>query len=94
MSDKKHCRVCGYTKEDQQTHGDHHLCKNAGKAPWEISADAARRVKVEILKCKHCPRLIVAINDTRIFSHKCAGQWTVLTSEQVPVSRILQKVKP
>lgn len=29
------CGSCGYTKEDALLHMDHHLCKNAGKAPWE-----------------------------------------------------------
>lgn len=29
------CPSCGYTKEDAQVNMDHHLCKNAGNAPWE-----------------------------------------------------------
>lgn len=33
---------------------------------------------LEILRCKHCPELAVSINDTRITSHKCAGQWTII----------------
>lgn len=32
----KRCPTCGYTKEDAQIHMDHHLCKNAGNAPWEL----------------------------------------------------------
>jgi hypothetical protein len=32
----EHCPSCGYTKEDAQFNGDHRLCKNVGKAPWEL----------------------------------------------------------
>ena len=29
------CPACGYTKADAQFHGDHHLCRNDGNAPWQ-----------------------------------------------------------
>lgn len=34
------CPSCGYTKEDAQFNMDHHLCKNAGNAPWERKSKA------------------------------------------------------
>jgi hypothetical protein len=36
---------------------------------------------LEILKCKRCGRLAVAIADTRITEHKCTGEWTVIARE-------------
>jgi hypothetical protein len=34
--EQERCPSCGYTKEDALIHCDHRLCKNAGKAPWEV----------------------------------------------------------
>jgi hypothetical protein len=36
---------------------------------------------LEILRCKHCGRLAVALNEIRITNHKCAGQWEVVQRE-------------
>lgn len=49
------CPSCGYIKRDQEFHGDHHLCKNAGNAPWEkqpavpsdsVALEVARKIDV------------------------------------------------
>jgi hypothetical protein len=29
------CSCCGYTEEDAKFNMDHHLCRDAGNAPWE-----------------------------------------------------------
>lgn len=33
------CSCCGYTEEDAKMHMDHHLCRDAGNAPWEVKND-------------------------------------------------------
>jgi len=47
MSDST-CPSCGYTKKDALLHGDHHLCKNAGKAPWEEGIKENPLVRKEV----------------------------------------------
>lgn len=36
------CPSCGYSEHDARFNGDHRLCKNAGKAPWDKPAPAAK----------------------------------------------------
>jgi hypothetical protein len=51
-----------------------------------LSAD---RIRVEVVACKHCRALAVLIGDTRVTSHKCAGQWEVLCTERVSTRLIV-----
>ena len=49
------CLSCGYTKEDAQFHMDHYLCRNYGKAPWELAAPTAHPASPEPEKpCSEC----------------------------------------
>lgn len=41
-------------------------------------ARAGKRPSIELIECKACGRIGVAIDDHRITSHKCAGQWTAV----------------
>lgn len=51
--------------------------------------------KIEVLECKHCGRLAISVDDTRITTHswagrghgggKCAGAWTILVSSEPEV---------
>lgn len=47
-------------------------------------------IKVEILKCDACGRLAVWINDYRVTSHKCAGIWTPVLSEECDLTDALE----
>ena len=43
---KPQCPKCGYTKEDAQIHGDHHLC--SGKIP--IDKEEQKRLLIEMMR--------------------------------------------
>lgn len=53
-------------------------------------------VRVEVLKCKHCPKLAVSIGDgsggTRITNHKCVGAWETIMSDKVNPEHIIKAV--
>lgn len=46
------------------------------------------KINLEILQCKDCDRLAIAINDVR-FGHKCSGSWTTVQSIQTTRNRII-----
>lgn len=35
-------------------------------------------LKIEAIRCDHCGRIGLAVNDERITDHKCFGAWTVI----------------
>lgn len=39
-------------------------------------------MKIEAIKCKVCGRIGLAVDDTRITSHKCAGQWEIVAEAE------------
>lgn len=54
-------------------------------------------VRVEILRCQHCPKLAVSIGDgktggKRITGHKCQGAWTTIFSERVNPEDIIKAI--
>jgi hypothetical protein len=58
----KRCSVCGYTKEDALWHGDHHLCSNRGRAPWELLAAKSAPLAVSLTaKALEMPKLTVEL---------------------------------
>lgn len=40
-------------------------------------------VRLDVLKCRNCGTLAVAINDHRITGHKCSGAWDVVRTERI-----------
>lgn len=50
------------------------------------------KIRMEVLKCQHCPKLAITIDDSRITSHKCAGAWTTIHSEYVDPSKIYEAI--
>lgn len=50
-------------------------------------------ITVEIIQCKSCAKLAVALNGCRVTYHKCAGLWKTVLSERVPRERIDRTVE-
>lgn len=46
------------------------------------------KVYLELIKCRNCGRIGVAINHYRITRHKCAGLWKTIHSEEVDAAEV------
>ena len=68
---ESHCKTCGYTKRDAQIHGDHHLCKNSGNAPWEKNRKAEAQ---KALAYDNLVKTALALVEAMETCHLCKGQ--------------------
>jgi hypothetical protein len=62
-------------------------------------------MNIEVLSCKHCGRLVISVDDTRIRTEsraaqghglgKCAGAWTVMVAATYePASDLVEQRTP